>query len=766
LKFEVLSRKSHLFGVETHFCLNFSRILPRMINSSARAHNFRSEGSEPILAYHRYRFCGEEVTYSRSPARMKVSRPHPLMSTPSVESRNAMESRNYSRPDVKYQSTAEGDVVVVEPSFDAEDNHGRGSGEQPNSSEAGNGSAPRIDGSKRSHTRNLSEHFFEATTLSSGQESERSAQESENRYVAPRGHRGPPPTLSAAIEKKHRRVFSGDVTNPRQAHRRIDSVGKSAHIQRRSYGQERQHQRVDSLGLDVLTAAADVSREELAAAAGASTSERGRDSARNPWDPPASRRSPVEMLAYNHNAGGVVHPPPPPPRAPYPPPGPPPVGYYANGVPYPQPPYHTSYYHPGHGYPPGPPHPPPAGYPVQYARGPDPYMKHAAPQQPNPESSGPAMDAYNHNHKKTLESSDPRQNASMTPPPPVPPSHWRGGTTQGSQTYVTSIGVGEGGRAVHTTHYQHGEGAPPPYREGHHRQASSSTSWVPPIYSGNPNDTPEYPLTGGHHRATSSSVSFLQCFDVGLDNQDAAFLQNLHASAESPSKPYGASQSRPEGHPPAPTDAISSDDVAYDDDAMDADSKLAPGGTSKRVRRKCTVPNCDNRVVQGGLCISHGAKRKCCRHPGCTKNVKKAGLCSTHGPARKRCNAGACTKVAVQAGKCIAHGAKKKLCSIENCTKQAILSGMCKKHHDNTGKSTGASKSTNAPDENNSDSPLTKKALHKPKHTRGLSIFQEISADTVGTLLSGNETEEASEPTPPAGHHHRSTFSRDFGSLY
>ena len=104
--------------------------------------------------------------------------------------------------------------------------------------------------------------------------------------------------------------------------------------------------------------------------------------------------------------------------------------------------------------------------------------------------------------------------------------------------------------------------------------------------------------------------------------------------------------------------------------------------TSKRIRRKCNVANCPNRVVQGGLCISHGAKRKQCSHPGCIKNVKKAGLCSTHGPERKRCDVEGCGKVAVQGGRCIAHGARKKLCSVEDCTKQAILGGMCKKHHD------------------------------------------------------------------------------------
>jgi hypothetical protein len=113
-----------------------------------------------------------------------------------------------------------------------------------------------------------------------------------------------------------------------------------------------------------------------------------------------------------------------------------------------------------------------------------------------------------------------------------------------------------------------------------------------------------------------------------------------------------------------------------------SDTQASGGCGGKRVRRKCSVENCENRVVQGGLCISHGAKRKQCTHPGCNKNVKKAGLCSSHGPARKKCEHPNCSKVAVQGGKCITHGAKKKLCLFSGCEKQGIINGHCKKHHD------------------------------------------------------------------------------------
>jgi hypothetical protein len=51
----------------------------------------------------------------------------------------------------------------------------------------------------------------------------------------------------------------------------------------------------------------------------------------------------------------------------------------------------------------------------------------------------------------------------------------------------------------------------------------------------------------------------------------------------------------------------------------------------KRLNCKCSHQNCDNCVVQGGVCVTHGARRKCCAHPGCEKSVKHSGYCSAHG---------------------------------------------------------------------------------------------------------------------------------------
>jgi len=210
--------------------------------------------------------------------------------------------------------------------------------------------------------------------------------------------------------------------------------------------------------------------------------------------------------------------------------------------------------------------------------------------------------------------------------------------------------------------------------------------------------------------------------------------------------------------------------------AKPSSGRKITGGVSKRVRRKCSVTDCTNRVVQGGLCISHGAKRKICGHPGCNKHVKKAGMCSTHGPARKRCEVEGCPKVAVQGGKCIAHGAKKKLCSVEGCKKQAILSGMCKKHHDQekSRKETEVQNDTlvhyssaqshlptrycvpvndsniAVAKENEGNSPdLSGVGFHRQdsgtgpvssssSHRRGLSIFQDMSA--VNTIIGSTST--------------------------
>ena len=638
----------------------------------------------------------------------------------------------------RFEGTVPRDLVV-NPSFDDIDD--RGPAMEHRSDAEARTSLP--SGYKSSgHSRNLSEHFYESAKISKSSIPTTYSQEE-----------------SRGVGQKFRRSFSGDVSNPPDAHRRINSIGNAAPIVRRPYLHDRQHQRVDSAGLDILTAAVDASQEELADAAGHLANARSHPH----FDAggAGARRSTPDMIMYDHTStatpgGSSIH------HHRYPS-GPSP-GYYAP---------------PGYGYPspyygppsfrrtlPGAPPPPPGGYPVQYARGPDPYNAkpsqnsshhqgnenpHENPGKPGPSSYKPRSDHIVPTYEKP---------GVMIPPPPVPPSHWRGsstgGSTHGAQSYSGSMGIDEGTRSLHTSFQSQASADHGPVMDNyHHRKTSSTFSWAPPssLMGGPPNDFGEHPLKG-HHRTTSSSVSFPGLDVAAFGDGDAIFLKNLHSST-------GANAPAFETKPLTPG---SSQETPTDQSQDDGRSKLASGGTSKRVRRKCNIEGCLNRVVQGGLCINHGAKRKHCSHPGCTKNVKKAGLCSTHGPARKKCDAEGCTKVAVQGGRCIAHGAKKKLCCVDGCTKQAILSSMCKKHHDssrNTSQTTGAAGVLG----NESSCQSTGKparVVKKPTHTRGLSLFQEMSAEAVGSILG----DAAPPPADASHHHHRSTFSRDFANIY
>jgi hypothetical protein len=94
----------------------------------------------------------------------------------------------------------------------------------------------------------------------------------------------------------------------------------------------------------------------------------------------------------------------------------------------------------------------------------------------------------------------------------------------------------------------------------------------------------------------------------------------------------------------------------------------------KRIRRKCTHESCDNRVVQGGVCIAHGAKRKLCSVPDCDKTVKLTGYCSTRGLRRRKCTSKDCNNNAKQGGLCITHGAKRKQHLImKQCRRRRVL---------------------------------------------------------------------------------------------
>ena len=690
------------------------------------------------------------------------------------EGKVVRDSSRMARDDCGFETTADGDVLVVQPSFDestrsktptilsqksAEWQTRSPDGDTKQSdSEERNPSSPQTQqqiqkARHRGHARSLSGRFFESTTISD--------EATDAGYKA---------DIGEFAGRKHRRMQSGDVTNPNNAHRRINSIGQTASVPRR-------HHREDSGGLDILSAAAHATKEELAAAGNSSW-----EVPRRPAYPPPHVRS-------------APHPPPPPPRgyegmhpsyAPphhvpsmgqhsmHPPPHrrmaypPPPHGSYPQ-PPYPPSPYHHYAHPPHHGAPYYPPPPPPHHHHQSYSpsrpRYPPTYPSHhEAQRKPAYDAPAPAASRPEPVDKHVFERRTP-----------TPPNEWpaevpiTSSAHQGSQTFVTSIAVGEGNKMLPATGHSrtvatntedlHASASKPPSEIGHHRKMSSFSSLGTMLGSnlfagnssarGTPTKDPE--STRGHHRKASSNVSFLQGIDVGLE-VDATFLRNLQAANEAP--PLAISAPIPEPPPPPKMDMSEASGLGMrpssvmsntspHSDGSTSGTKLAPGGTSKRVRRKCTVEGCANRVVQGGLCISHGAKRKTCKHPGCNKNVKKAGLCSTHGPARKRCEHPGCPKVAVQGGRCISHGAKKKLCSVEDCTKQAILAGMCKKHHDQSvamGQQPG--KGGRTPQQQQYCRPTQDRQLG---HTRGLSFFQEISPDAISTLLNPEDKPDQQE---------------------
>jgi hypothetical protein len=537
------------------------------------------------------------------------------------EMRSAPDRREYGddNGDVKFRTTHDGNVVIMQP------------GERNDS--------VKLD-DDRGHGRNLSE-LFDATTLTDVHTDE-------------------------SDDRKHRRIFSGDISNPNVAHRRLDLTGASRPVRRRH------HSRGDSVGLDILSAAVNASQDELAVAAG----------------------HPLNKFGDRPSLGQVS------------------MSSFESGLPT-----------------------------EQHSR-----AMHLLSQGQGNVSFGSQVGNYQLRNGQIYPVSETEQGPGRHT---TYEGRWGGAfsaitQTQSAQHMVTGLAVGDGTRTME-----------PNARGGaHHRQMSSFSNTLNNILGTSIFAPPDgLDKNNGHHRKLSSTMSFLQGLtDASFGaTEDDAFLRNLQESNiligdyRSSSQPEAHSLQTPShltqmmAEPMRPPSVCSSNGSAVSNNAATqnstlngSESRLASGGASKRVRRKCTVTGCENRVVQGGLCIAHGAKRKSCKHPGCDKNVKKAGLCSTHGPSRKRCENPGCEKVAVQGGKCIAHGAKKRLCGVEHCMKQAILNGMCKRHHDQYGDSNVGANSNYCED-------VLKPTIavgHKPTHTRGLSIFQEMSAAAVQSLLN------------------------------
>ena len=78
-------------------------------------------------------------------------------------------------------------------------------------------------------------------------------------------------------------------------------------------------------------------------------------------------------------------------------------------------------------------------------------------------------------------------------------------------------------------------------------------------------------------------------------------------------------------------------------------SEAKEGPIRKKVDRRkykkiCSADGCTNQVVNGGVCIKHGAKVKRCSKEGCTNYAINGGVCRRHGAKLKRCSKEGCAK--------------------------------------------------------------------------------------------------------------------------
>eukprot|EP00577_Skeletonema_sp_RCC1716_P025408 CAMPEP_0113400472 /NCGR_PEP_ID=MMETSP0013_2-20120614/16142_1 /TAXON_ID=2843 ORGANISM="Skeletonema costatum, Strain 1716" /NCGR_SAMPLE_ID=MMETSP0013_2 /ASSEMBLY_ACC=CAM_ASM_000158 /LENGTH=182 /DNA_ID=CAMNT_0000285545 /DNA_START=46 /DNA_END=590 /DNA_ORIENTATION=- /assembly_acc=CAM_ASM_000158 len=74
---------------------------------------------------------------------------------------------------------------------------------------------------------------------------------------------------------------------------------------------------------------------------------------------------------------------------------------------------------------------------------------------------------------------------------------------------------------------------------------------------------------------------------------------------------------------------------------LDIDDVMKALRKSLSTNKRCSRNGCDKFVVNGGVCVSHGAKLKRCSSEGCTNQVVKGGVCMRHGAKvapKKRCS--------------------------------------------------------------------------------------------------------------------------------
>mmetsp|Transcript_20371 Transcript_20371/g.31060 ORF Transcript_20371/g.31060 Transcript_20371/m.31060 type:complete len:220 (+) Transcript_20371:83-742(+) len=124
--------------------------------------------------------------------------------------------------------------------------------------------------------------------------------------------------------------------------------------------------------------------------------------------------------------------------------------------------------------------------------------------------------------------------------------------------------------------------------------------------------------------------------------------QSSHAQSEKPTtSPQKASATADTDTSLVKSAAANSDEKYTQSDrkrkSSSTDEVLAPKKVAARKKKRyiyiCSADGCTNRVVSGGVCTRHGAKKKLCSTEGYTNQVKQGGVCWRHG-AKKICAAG------------------------------------------------------------------------------------------------------------------------------
>jgi len=108
-----------------------------------------------------------------------------------------------------------------------------------------------------------------------------------------------------------------------------------------------------------------------------------------------------------------------------------------------------------------------------------------------------------------------------------------------------------------------------------------------------------------------------------------------------------------------------------DEVAVAMNKKSSPASFDDEISpRKASTADTSNDVSDGTATSMNSREKKIyyCSSEGCTNQVVNGGVCMRHGARVKRCSREGCTNVAVQGGVCNRHGAKVKRCSSEGCT--------------------------------------------------------------------------------------------------